>query len=79
MLFTALITFLVAFGYNLILAIHLYREKVSNLLHEEYLNKKEIEYTLGISEMWSTRYFYTFSSFKGEVAKMYHRIIFNGL
>lgn len=79
MLLCALLTFLAALAYNLMIGLHLYREKVSNLLHEEYLVKKEIEYAVGISEMWNSRYFYTFASFKGEVVKMYHRVIFNGL
>lgn len=79
MLLCALLTFVVAGCYNIMIGVHLYREKVSNSLHEEYLVKKEIEYTVGVSEMWNSRYFYTFSSFKAEIPKMYHRIIFNSL
>ena len=79
MLLTALFAFVAAAVYNIVLAIHLTREKVSNILHEDYIFKKEVEFAVGISEMWNTRYFYTFSSFKGELLKMYHRIIINGL
>jgi hypothetical protein len=61
------------------LGLHLHKEKVSNILHEEYLKKKEIEYAVGISEMWNTRYLYLFSSFKSEIIKMYHRVIFNSI
>lgn len=79
MLLCALLTFVVAGCYNMMIGVHLYREKVSNVLHEEYLIKKEIEYAVGVSELWNTRYLYTFASFKGEIVKMYHRIVFNGL
>ena len=68
---------MIALIYNVILAVHLYKEKVSNILHDEYIMKKEVEYCVGISEMWNSRYFYTFSSFKPEIAKMYHRVLFN--
>eukprot|EP00347_Sterkiella_histriomuscorum_P019077 403343044 len=79
MLLCALLTFVVAVCYNMMIGIHLYREKVSNILHEDYIVKKEIEYTVGVSEMWNSRYYFTFSSFKGEIIKMYHRVIFNFL
>jgi multisubunit Na+/H+ antiporter MnhC subunit len=65
--------------YNLVLVIHLYREKVSNSKHELYLRKKEIEYIVGISEMWNNRFFFAFSSFRSDISKMYHRPIFNML
>lgn len=77
MLACLLLGFLVAVLYNFMLGVHLYKEKVSNMLHEEYLVKKEIEYTVGISELWSSRYLYTFSSFKSELSKMYGRVVFN--
>ena len=47
------------------------------MLNEEHIRKKEIEFTVGISEMWLTRYFFLFSSFRSELFKMYHRVIFN--
>jgi len=59
------------------LAVHVHREQVSTILHEEYLQKKEIEFVVGVSELWLTRQFFAFSSFKGDVAKMYHRVLFN--
>jgi len=58
---------------------HLHREKISNALNEEYIRKKEVEFVVGISEMWLTRHFYLFSSFRSEFFKMYHRSLFNGL
>ncbi len=76
---SALFTLVIALIYNLTLAWHLYREKISNMLNEEYIRKKEIEYVIGISEMWITRYFFLFSSFKSDLFKMYHRVIFNTL
>lgn len=79
MLACLLIAFAAAILYNFVLGFHLYREKVSNMLHEEYLVKKEIEYTVGISELWNSRYLYTFSSFKSEISKMYQRLVFNGM
>lgn len=79
MLLCALLAFVVAVCYNLMIGLHLYREKVSNMLHEEYLVKKEIEYAVGISELWNSRFLYIFSSFKSDILKMYHRVIFNGL
>lgn len=78
MILASFAAFLAAIAYNSLLAMHLYKEKVSNgPLHEEYIKKKEIEYVVGISEMWNSRHFYVFSSFKGDVFKMYHRVIFN--
>lgn len=63
--------------YIAFLAWHLYREKISNMLNEEYIRKKEIEFVVNISEMWVTRHFYLFSSFKSDFFKMYHRVLFN--
>ena len=77
MLLCTLLAFISAGVYNFLLTVHLYKEKISTTLHEDYLKKKEIEYAVGISEMWNTRYLYAFSSFKGEVLKMYHRPMFN--
>lgn len=76
---STLVTLVIGLLYNMILAIHLYREKISNILNEEYIRKKEIEYVVGISEMWVTRHFYLFSSYKSDLFKMYHRVIFNSL
>jgi len=76
---STLITLVIGLLYNLVLAWHLYREKISNMLNEEYIRKKEIEYVVDISEMWLTRYFALFSSFKSDLFKMYHRVIFNTL
>ena len=47
------------------------------MLNEEHIKKKEIEFVVGISEMWLSRYFFMFSSFRSEFFKMYHRPIFN--
>jgi hypothetical protein len=77
MLLSVFLTFIVTALYIIALGIHLHREKVSNKLHEDYLRKKEIEYTVGISEMWNSRYLYAFSSFKSEIFKMFFRVIFN--
>lgn len=79
MLVLALAMFGVGILYNAGLAIHLYREKLSNMLNEENIRKKEIEYVVGISEMWLTRHYFLFSSFRSDISKMYHRVIFNGL
>ena len=77
MMVTALFALISSLMYNISLAIHLYKEKISNMLNEEYVRKKEIEFVVGISEMWLTRYFFLFSSFRSEISKMYHRVIFN--
>lgn len=79
MMVSALFALVVGLIYNLCLGVHLYREKISNMLNEEYIRKKEIEFVVGISEMWLTRHFYLFSSFRSDFFKMYHRIIFNML
>ena len=76
---STLTTLVIGLLYNLMIAIHLYREKISNMLNEEYIRKKEIEYVVGISEMWLTRHFYLFSSYKSDLFKMYHRVIFDSL
>jgi hypothetical protein len=47
------------------------------MLNEEYIRKKEIEFVADVSEMWLTRYFFLFSSFKSDFFKMYHRVIYN--
>ena len=60
---SALVTLIAGLLYNIVLAVHLYKEKISNVLNEDYVRKKEIEYVVGISEMWLTRYFFLFSSF----------------
>jgi hypothetical protein len=41
---STLATLVIGFLYNLMIAIHLYREKISNMLNEEYIRKKEIEF-----------------------------------
>ena len=74
---SALVTLIAGLLYNIVLAVHLYKEKISNVLNEDYVRKKEIEYVVGISEMWLTRYFFLFSSFTSDIFKMYHRVIFN--
>lgn len=74
---STLVALVVGLLYNIMLGVHLYREKISNMLNEEYIRKKEVEYVVGISEMWLTRYFFLFSSFKSDIFKMYHRVIFN--
>jgi hypothetical protein len=41
------------------------------------VKKKEVEFVVGISEMWLSRHFYLFSSFRSGIFKMYHRAFFN--
>lgn len=77
MMVLALFVLVAGLLYNVGMGVHLWREKISNRLNEEYIRKKEIEFTVGISEMWLTKYFFLFSSFRSEVFKMYHRVIFN--
>jgi hypothetical protein len=77
MMSVALFALVAGLLYNVALGVHLYREKISNILHEQYIRKKEIEYVVGISEMWLTRHFFFFSSFRSEVFKMYHRVFYN--
>jgi len=74
---SALVSLIIGFLYNCALAWHLYQEKISNMLNEEYIRKKEIEFVVDISEMWVTRHFYLFSSFKSDFFKMYHRVLYN--
>jgi hypothetical protein len=74
---TVLVSLILGLVYNAALGVHLYREKISNMLNEEYIRKKEIEYVADVSEMWLTRHFHLFSSFKSDFFKMYHRIIYN--
>lgn len=76
---STLVALIIGLLYNVGIAWHLYREKISNMLNEEYIRKKEIEFVVDISEMWLTRHFFLFSSFKSDVFKMYHRVIFNFL
>jgi len=77
MMVLALFVLVAGLLYNVGIGIHIYREKISNRLNEDHIRKKEIEFTVGISEMWLTRYFFVFSSFRSEIFKMYHRVIFN--
>lgn len=70
---------LIAVLYNLILICHLRSERISNMLQEEHVRKKEIEFVVGISEQWMTHGFFAFSSFRSEIFKMYHRPLFNVL
>jgi hypothetical protein len=77
MMVLALFVLVAGLLYIVGLAVHLWREKISNRLNEEYIRKKEIEFTVGISETWITRYFFIFSSFRSELFKMYHRVFFN--
>ncbi len=74
---STLIALVVGLIYNIGIAWHLYREKISNMLNEEYIRKKEIEFVVDVSDMWFTRHFFLFSSFKSDIFKMYHRVIFN--
>lgn len=46
-------------------------------MHEQAVQKKEVEYSYGINKIWSTEKFFTFSSFRSGVGAIYHRIIFN--
>ena len=66
-----------AVGYNLMLFKFIYQNKITTEFHEEFVQKKEVEYVLHINNIWSSEKYYTFSSFKGGLSAMYHRIIFN--
>ena len=72
-----LVSLILGLIYNAVIAWHLYREKISNMLNEEYIRKKEIEFVVDVSEMWLTRHFFMFSSFKSDFFKMYHRVLYN--
>lgn len=65
------------FIYNLMLFDVIKSNRISNTFHEESVQKKEIEYELGINQIWVTGKFYTFSSFRSGLSNMYHRIVFN--
>ena len=45
--------------------------------HDEYVNKKELEFALSVNNSWAFERMYTYSSFKGAYWSKYHRIIFN--
>lgn len=77
MLIGQLFAFGLGLGWTLLIFLHLYRENISNILHEEYIIRKEMEYIVNLSDNWLTRYFFMFSSFKSDVFKMYNRVIFN--
>ena len=66
-----------ALGYNVMLLKIINQNKITTAFHEEHVQKKEVEYALGINKLWSTEKFFTFSSFKGDFGAIYHRIIFN--
>lgn len=69
----------VGIAWTVLIGVHLYRENISNILHEEYIIRKEMEYIVNLSDNWLTRYFFMFSSYKSDVFKMYNRVIFNGM
>ena len=66
-----------AVGYNLMLLKIISQNKITTTFHEEHVQKKEVEYVLGINKLWATEKYYTFSSFRGGFGAIYHRIIFN--
>mmetsp|Transcript_97756 Transcript_97756/g.134482 ORF Transcript_97756/g.134482 Transcript_97756/m.134482 type:complete len:235 (-) Transcript_97756:819-1523(-) len=70
-------TYTIAVIYNLLLFSILYTNKISSTFHEQAIEKKEVEYSLGINKIWNLSMFYTFSSFTSTKSKMYHRIYFN--
>lgn len=65
------IAWAIALTWNLGLIAHIYSESVSTILHETYLRKKEVEFCLGISANWLTRYFFFFSGYRSGVQRMY--------
>lgn len=67
----------IVISYNIALMSHLYGESVSLHLHEGYVVKKEVEFCLGVSTTWLTRYFFFFSSYRGGLYKMFGRPVFN--
>ena len=69
--------YLMAVLYNVQLFGYIYRNKISTQFHEQAVQKKEVEYSYGINKIWSTEKFFTFSSFKGGIGSIYHRIVFN--
>jgi hypothetical protein len=79
MLLSQLAAIVIGLSWIVLIFIHLYREKISNILHEEYIIRKEIEYIINLSDNWLTRYFWMFSSYKSETFKMYNRVIFNSM
>jgi hypothetical protein len=75
----AVFAIIVACLYNLVLFFIIQEEKISNRFHELAVQKKEVEYAIGINKVWNTGKFFTFSSFNSGVLHMYHRIAFNML
>jgi len=63
--------------YNFILWGILNENKTSTGFHEDSIQKKEIEYELGINDIWVSGKYFTFSSFRSGSLSMYHRIVFN--
>lgn len=63
--------------YNSQLFAYILRNKISSASHEQSIIKKEVEYVYGINKIWSTEKFFTFSSFRGGISGIYHRIVFN--
>lgn len=70
-------SYLLALLYNTQLFGYIYRNKISSTFHEQAVQKKEVEYSYGINKIWSTEKFFTFSSYRGGVSSIYHRIVFN--
>ena len=73
----AIFALLTAVGYNMTLYYIIQSEKISVKFHELAVQKKEVEYAIGINKVWNNSKFYTFSSFNSGVTHMYHRIVFN--
>ena len=66
-----------ALVYNGFLLRILEDSKISTMFHEDFIEKKEIEYSLGINRIWATDFFFTFSSFRSGPLRMYYRLIMN--
>ena len=69
--------FVLAIGYNIVLWRVIQHSKISTQFHEQAVQKKEVEYVLGINKIWSTSKFFTFSSYRSGWVSMYHRDEFN--
>ena len=57
--------FVVALFYIGTLLYLIEHSKISSRFHEQSIQKKEIEFVLGINQLWKTSHFYTFASFRG--------------
>jgi len=63
--------------YNIAILLHIFNEAIAIAPTELFVIKKEVEFCLGISNNWLTRYFFYFSSYKPGRLRMFFSPLFN--